>query len=225
MTAEERAVEGPVPLALGELREIAEQITAEFEAATAPPPATLDVAVLDPFRLRVRWMTPPERRATVQENLGAKAPTAPLVLRFHRCGNGHAVPPYDVFLTSESGERAFDFRRGGVTYRIELGLLRTDGSVATIAEAGPVQTPPASPSPRRDVTLVEVRREGGAIAARDRSAEPAAQRLSTQLFTEDALPRTVTDDPKSVSASEVFHADNRANASDADARGAAIAWP
>lgn len=224
MTTAERAVEGLAPLAPGELKEIAEQITAEFEAATAPPPATLDVAVLDPFRLRVRWTTPPERRAAAQENLGAGAPPAPLVLRFHRCGNGHAVPPYDVFLTSESGERAFAFRRGGVTYRVELGLLRTDGSVAPMAEAGPVQTPPGAPSPREDLTLVDLRREW--TAARDRDGERAARRLPAQLFTEDALPRTATDDPTSATGSEVFHSNSRAGGtSDAGAPGAVVAWP
>lgn len=223
MTAAERAVEGLVPLAPGELKEIAEQISAEFEAATAPPPAMLEVAVLDPFRLRVRWMTPPERRAMAQENLGAGAPFAPLVLRFHRCGNGHAVPPYDVFLTAESGERAFDFRRGGVTYRIELGLLRTDGSVATMAEAGPVQTPPGLPSPRQDLTLVDVRRPE--TANQPQAREPASRRLPARLFTEDAVPKTATDDPTSVSGSEVFHANRRADASDASAPSAAITWP
>jgi len=160
------ALEAPpfaAPIPADELRDIAETLAAEFEAAAPPPPPVeLEAIALDPFRLRVRWTVSAERRAAAASAPGAETASAPLALRFHHGGNG--VPPYDVFLDAGAGERTFAFRRGGEAYRVALGLLRPDGAIQPLADPVSVATPPAAASACDDLRILDLR-PGSALAA------------------------------------------------------------
>ncbi len=136
---------------------ISDQLAGEFDAATAAEETVeFEVGALDPYRLRARWNAPADRLAAAQAALGGGTPPAPLALRFHHGGNG--APPYDVFLPAAAGERTFAFRRGGATYRVEFGLLRPDGAIHPLAGDITVATPPAAPSPRDDLLILDLGR-------------------------------------------------------------------
>ena len=68
---------------------------------------------MDPYQIRVRWRAPLAAMAAAQSALGSDSAPAPLVLRFRHDDAGISAPPYDVFLESDAGERAFTFRRSG----------------------------------------------------------------------------------------------------------------
>lgn len=216
------ALEAPPPAApipAEELRDIAAALVAEFEAAAPPPPPVeLEAAALDPFRLRVRWSVSAEPRAAAQSAPGAE--TAPLVLRFHRVGNG--VPPYDVFLDAGAGERTFAFRRGGEAYRVAFGRLRSDSGIEPLAAPVSVATPPAAASACDDLRILDLR-PGSALAALA-TAGAASGESARRIVEYPALPRAdESPPPSSPAVAPLAHGSGAPDL--ADAPGVPVPWP
>lgn len=145
---------GDDPFASDELRQISEEISAEF-----PPPrlgTELVLLEVDPQRAHAYWNIDLEDYQDAKLDSGRLNPT--MVLRMYDVSGvnfdgTNAREVFDTEIQGLQGQWYVDLWQHGRKYVADIGFRRADGSLAFIARSNEVQTPPAGPSSENDAAL------------------------------------------------------------------------
>lgn len=107
------------------------------------------------MRFRVRWQS--------GLRTGRNAPTAPLVLRTRVSSAANETwAEFDTMLHESRGERALEIRHDRAYVTIELGRLRTDGRLTSLAQTPAIASIPQAESAREDIRIFHLSETGSA---------------------------------------------------------------
>jgi hypothetical protein len=127
------------------LRQVADEVRSAFpRPVSAPELVLIDV---DPRRLHAFWTLSPPTLDTARREFGPDAERAPMVLRVHQITpSGATAASFDVEVLGLQGQRYVDVVGENRLYRGELGLLRSDGSLVSLAVSADAELPRLGPA-------------------------------------------------------------------------------
>lgn len=126
------------------LRKVAEEVRSAFPRPLRTPELVLiDV---DPHRLHAFWTISPATLDAARQALGPEGENAPMVLRVHQLSEtGASVATFDVEIVGLQAQCYVDIWEEARRYSGELGLLRSDGSLISLAASASVEMPRLAP--------------------------------------------------------------------------------
>jgi hypothetical protein len=102
---------------------------------------------VDPRRLHAFWTLSPPTLDAARREFGPDAERAPMVLRVHQITpSGATAASFDVEVLGLQGQRYVDVVGEDRLYRGELGLLRSDGSLVSLAVSANAELPRLGPA-------------------------------------------------------------------------------
>jgi hypothetical protein len=122
------------------LRRVADEVRSAFPRPPSGPELVLiDV---DPRRLHAFWTLPLAIFEAARRECGPDAEQAPMVLRVHQIApSGASAASFDLEVVGLQGQRYVDVVGEDRVYRGELGILRSDGSLISLAMSPDAELP------------------------------------------------------------------------------------
>jgi hypothetical protein len=129
--------------------EILRQVAEEVRSAFPRPPSAQELVLIDvdPRRLHAFWTLSPAILEAARRELGPESDFAPMVLRVYQITpSGATAASFDVEVLGLQGQRYVDVVGEDRVYRGELGLLRSDGSIISLAVSAEAELPRLGPA-------------------------------------------------------------------------------